>query len=457
MNIAVINGSPKGENSVTVQYIKYIGKHYPDHTFQLLNVSHDILKLEKEDQKFRQVIEVIRKADGVIWAFPLYVFLVPSQYKRFIEMVREKGAEDAFQKKYTTALSTSVHFFDHTAHAYMRGICDDLGMKFTEALSADMDDLFLADGRQTVLAWADYFLKAIQASAPTTSECRPVVWEALPYTPGKAGKKIPTKGLKIAVIADTKDDPSNIAAMVKRFAGAFKDGIAVHRLQDIPMQGGCLGCIECGFDNLCIYKDGFVDFFNREIRDADVVIFAGAIQDRFLSARMKMFWDRRFFNGHIPLHTGKQVGYLVSGPLTQLPNLREILQAGAEMSGANLAGIVTDESGVNRQIDALIDDLAAKCVDYARQSYVRPRTFLGVGGHKIFRDEIWARLRFPFEADFHYFEAHGLFDFPQDDSRYLERNKQMIALIQDPRMRKAIRKMIKTEMTKGYEKVVKTK
>ena len=222
-------------------------------------------------------------------------------------------------------------------------------------------------------------------------------------------------------------------------------------------RGGVWDAFECGFDNLCVYKDGFVDFFNRDIRDADVVIYAGAVKDRFFSSRMKMFWDRRFFNGHIPIHTGKQTGYLVSGPLAQLPNLREILQVNAELSGANLTGIVTDESGSARHIDALIDHFAVRCLDDAEQSYVRPRTFLGVGGHKLLRDEIWARLRFPFEADFHFFEAYGLFDFPQDNTRYLERNKQMIDLIQDPEMREAIRKVIKTEMTKGYEKVVKDK
>ncbi len=82
----------------------------------------------------------MRKSDGVIWAFPLYVFLVCSQYKRFIEMITEKGAQDAFAGKYVTVLSTSVHFFDNTAHNYMHGICDDLDMKYVEPFSADMDD-----------------------------------------------------------------------------------------------------------------------------------------------------------------------------------------------------------------------------------------------------------------------------------------------------------------------------
>lgn len=76
MKIAVINGSPKGEISVTVQYIKFIQKKYPQHELKLLNVAHDIIKIEKNDDQFKSIIDEVRKSDGVIWAFPLYVFLV---------------------------------------------------------------------------------------------------------------------------------------------------------------------------------------------------------------------------------------------------------------------------------------------------------------------------------------------------------------------------------------------
>ena len=45
MKIAVLNGSPKGEISVTVQYVKFIQKKMPQHEFKLINIAHDILKL----------------------------------------------------------------------------------------------------------------------------------------------------------------------------------------------------------------------------------------------------------------------------------------------------------------------------------------------------------------------------------------------------------------------------
>lgn len=459
MKIAVLNGSPKGNISVTVQYIRLLQKKYPDHTFNLLNISHDIQKYVKRRDAFQPVIEAVKDADGVMWAFPLYVFLVPAQYKRFIEMIREQGVEGVFQDKYACIFSTSVHFFDHTAHRYIREVCEDLGMRVTEPFSADMDDIFIDERRENFIKWAGDFLKAIADKAPTGRFATPVAAGHFRYEPEKPEpeKEIKTGGLKISIVADTGDTASNIASMVKRFRGAFDGGCHVYDLHEIDMKGGCLGCLQCAFDNRCFYKDGFVDFVRNNLAGTDILILAGAIKDRFFSSRMKMFWDRSFFKGHIPSYMDKQIGYLVSGPLAQLPNMQDILQGYAEMSGANLAGIVTDEGGDSARIDAVLDDFAARCVDYAKNGYMRPKTFLGVGGHKIFRDMIWSRLRFPFDADFKFYTEHNLFDFPQNDERYLSFSEQMLAMIQDPQMREVVRKAIKTEMLAGYKKVVETK
>ncbi len=459
MKIAVLNGSPKGEISVTVQYVKFIQKKLPQHEFKLINIAHDILKLEKDAGNFRQVIDEVKASDGVMWAFPLYVFLVCSQYKHFIEMVWENKAGAAFKGKYACALSTSIHFFDHTAHNYIRGISEDLGMNFTESFSADMDDIFIDDKRRILLKWAGDFLSAIEHKTPTVQLYAPVVHSKFRYEPGKAAGKVDLKGQKVRVLADIEDEKSNIARMVHRFSATFNGQIDVKRFQDINVRGGCLGCMECAFDNECVYKgkDEFMEFFNANMRDQDVTIFAGAIKDRYFSSRIKMFMDRSFFNGHIPTQIGKQFGFIVSGPLAQLPNMQEIMQAQAEMSEANFTGVVTDEAGDSAQIDALLDDLAGRCVENAEQKYLRPWTFLGVGGHKIFRDQIWSRLRFPFDADFRFYDAHGMFDFPQNDTRYMEFSSQMIKAIQDPNVRQMVRKMIKTEMLKGYQKVVETK
>ncbi|MBM4454590.1 MAG: iron-sulfur protein [Chloroflexi bacterium] len=459
MKIAVLSGSPKGDLSVTLQYVRFIQKKLPQHQLKVHHVSHDIQKLEKDGQAFANVIKDIEASDGVLWAFPLYVFLVPSQYKRFIELIWERGAQGAFKNKYTAVLSTSIHFFDHTAHNYMRAICDDLDMKFVDSFSADMDDLFLDEMRNRLLIFAQGLFEAIEKKLPTSKAYSPLTYSKFRYAPGKAKDKVDTRGMKVLVLTDSQDKDSNLARMVKRFQESFAQPIEVVNLYDINIRGGCLGCVQCGFDNICVYegKDGYIDFFNNKVRHADITIYASTIKDRFMSARMKMSWDRGFFNGHVPAHMGKQMGFIVSGPLSQIPNLRQIMDAWAEMSLGNLAGVVSDECQESAQLDALLQNMATRCIEYSTQVYIRPKTFLGVGGYKLFRDAIWARLRFPFTADYRFYRKHNLFDFPQKDKRYGAFNKQMISMIKNPEMKEMVRKMIKTEMVKGYQKVVDTK
>jgi len=66
-------------------------------------------------------------------------------------------------------------------------------------------------------------------------------------------------------------------------------------------------------------------------------------------------------------------------------------------------------------------------------------------------------MRFPFTADFRFYRKHNMFDFPQKDKRYHDFHKTMITMIQNSEMKEMVRKMIKTEMVKSYQKVVDTK
>ena len=147
MKIVVLNGSPKGPVSVTMQYVEYIARKFPEHEIKIFHVAQQIHLLEKKPERFTEIVEEVRSADGVLWAFPLYILLVCSQYKRFIELISERGAGEAFRERYTAALSTSINYYDNTAHAYIHGICDDLGMKFLDSYSAHMQDLLKPDER----------------------------------------------------------------------------------------------------------------------------------------------------------------------------------------------------------------------------------------------------------------------------------------------------------------------
>src|SRR5271157_3875829 len=157
MKIVVLNGSPKGDVSVTMQYVHFLQKKFLQHELKILNISQRLPVIEKDEEKFREVIDEVRSADGVLWAFPLYYLLVHAHYKRFIELIFERGVKSAFQGKYTAALSTSIHFYDHTAHNYINAICDDLDMKYVGFFSANMPDLLEEKKRKELTLFAEHF------------------------------------------------------------------------------------------------------------------------------------------------------------------------------------------------------------------------------------------------------------------------------------------------------------
>ncbi len=454
MKIAVLNGSPKGATSVTMQYVRYLQKEFPQHELNILDVSSRIGKIEKDERAFQEITAEVRSSDGVLWAFPLYYMLVHSGYKRFIELIRERDATDAFRDKHAALLATSIHFFDHTAHNYMHGICDDLDMRYVGSFSADMPDLLKEKERSALRLFAEEFFDAIERGTRPQRTYAPVAWREFDYTPGRVEEKVDPGGKKILVVTDSEDGQTNLIRMVERFRSSFGGDIEVVNLHDVDIKGPCLGCIQCGYDNHCAYegKDGYIDFYNTKVKTADIVVWAGTIRDRYLSSRWKLFLDRSFFNGHAPSLTGKQMGFIISGPLSQIQNLRQMLEGYVELQHANLGGFVTDEFGDSAGIDDSLQDLARRLTRFADTGYARPHTFLGVGGAMLFRDAIWGRLRFPFRADFVAYRKSGAFDFPQKDLKSRIQNALMLFLSRSPRFREKVNRRMKDEMVKPLRK-----
>jgi multimeric flavodoxin WrbA len=456
MKITVLNGSPKGKLSATLQYVNFIQKKFPHHELKILDVASQIKKIEKDEKAFQEIMDEVRSSEGVLWAFPLYYLLVSSQYKRFIELIWEKEATGCFKNKYTSVLSTSIHFFDHTAHNYMRAICEDLDMKFLGSFSAEMYDLLKEKERGRLIHFAETFFQSIETNIPTLKIFPPLTNREFDYVPGSSQEKIKTSK-KVILLADGTDPQTNLGRMIERFKNSFSNGVEVINLHDLDIKGGCLGCLQCGYDYTCTYtgKDEFIEFYNTRLRTADVLVFAGTIQDRYLSSRWKLFFDRGFFNTHTPSFIDKQIGFIISGPLSQIPNLRQILEGYVEFQQANLVDFVADEYGDSPQIDATLQSFAKRLISFSENNYVKPRTFLGVGGMKILRDDVWGRLRFPFQADHRFYERHDVYDFPQRDYKARMIATLLRLLTKIPRIRKEIyEKRMREEMIRPLQKVV---
>jgi multimeric flavodoxin WrbA len=416
--------------------------------------------IEKDQSSFQKIIDEVESADGVLWAFPLYFLLVHSHYKRFIELISERGAESAFKNKYTAALSTSVHFYDHTAHNYINAICDDLNMKYVGAFSADMYDLLKEKEREKLILFAKHFFEAIENNFQTSKKFEPVKQSEFTYVNGEIEGKVDVDGKKVIILTDATEDQTNLNRMIERFSGAFSRSTELINLRDVDIKGGCRGCIQCGYDNTCFYenKDEYIEFVNTKIKPANILVFAGAVKDRYLSSKWKIFFDRSFFNTHIPIFIGKQIGFVISGPLSQIPNLRQVLEAYSQVQQMNIVDFVTDESENSTALDALLHGLAGRLVQFAQEEYSNPATFLGVGGRKVLRDEVYGRLRFPFQSDHQFYRKHGLYDYPQKEYKTRINNLFYKFLLKIPSMRKEIyNKRIIPEMVKPLQKIVESK
>ena len=100
-------------------------------------------KIKNYERDFSHAGKQLQQADVILFAYPVYTFLVPCQLHRFVELMKEETAADRLDLngKYCTQISTSKHFYDVTAHKFIEDNSNDLGMRFLKGLSADMDDL----------------------------------------------------------------------------------------------------------------------------------------------------------------------------------------------------------------------------------------------------------------------------------------------------------------------------
>ncbi len=414
MRIAVINGSPSGNRGVTAQSVAYLQARFGDHEFQVIEPARRIRRLERDGSALDEAVATLADADAVLWAFPVYVMLVPAQLKRFIELLFERGASEALAGKVASAISTSAHHYDHTAHDYMEGISCDLGMSYVRGFSADSGDLLTEDGRRNLEAFGGDFLRRAAGEPVIEAGPAPVRWEATEFQAAAGGlvNRAAAGDGRVVVVSDANPGDRNLARMIDLFERSVGEPVDRIELRELSLRNGCLGCMACCDGDSCVMKDDYEDTFERRIKPARVVIYAGTVRDRFLSARFKTFIDRYFYNGHRPVTAGQAVGYLISGPLGQLPVLREFLEAHVEVGHSHRIGIVTDEAGDSAVTGRQLVAMATTVDRWLEEPWQTPMTFRGVGACKNFRDLVY-RNRSVLSADHRYYRDHGLYDYPQ--------------------------------------------
>lgn len=402
MKITVVNGSPKGKYSITLQTVRYLSRKYPEHTFSVLHAGQKIAALEKD---FTEAKDMLEAADAILFSYPVYTFLAPSQLHRFIALAKKNGV--CLKGKYATQITTSKHFYDMTAHKYVEENALDMGMRYIRGLSADMEDLLTDKGRQDAEKFFERFLWSVKESVYTEHDGKGIDFVSTPATASEAVAKN-EDNRDVVIITDNTDEKSNLRAMIDRFRSVFPYDTRVVNIAEYPLAGGCLGCFRCAVSEKCVYKDGFDTFLREKIQTADAIVYAFTVTDHSMGPRFKMYDDRNFCNGHRTVTVGMPVGYLVSGNYCAENNLRTVIEARCETGGNFLAGVATDEIDTDRHID----DLAKSLAFALETKHTAPQNFWGVGGMKIFRDLIY-QMRGMMRADHKFYKKQGIYDFPQ--------------------------------------------
>lgn len=443
MKVLVLNGSPKGKYSITLQTVLYLEKKFKACEFEVLNVGQTIKQLEKDFSAAKKALE---EADVLLFSYPVYTFIAPCQLHRFIELMKEHNV--AVEGKFATQLTTSKHFYDVTAHRYVMENCQDMGIKFVRGLSADMEDLTKEKGQKEALSFWEYVLwnveQDIYEAFPTKAELPDLVMTTVPE--GAEGK---SDAKEVVIITDCEPDNTALQNMIDRFRAKLTCKSKVVNIREYPFRGGCLGCFNCAVSGKCIYTDGFDEFLRKDIQTADAMVYAFSIKDHSMGAVFKMYDDRQFCNGHRTVTMGMPIGYLISGHYSQEENLRMIVEGRAEVGSNFLAGVATDETNPDRSID----DMAGKLCYALDKKYVQPQNFLGVGGMKIFRDLIYL-MQGMMKADHKFYKAHKQYDFPQKQKGTLIKMYLVGMLISNPKIKAKMGNKMNEGMIAPYKKVL---
>ncbi len=401
MKILIINGSPKAEYSITLQTCKYLEIMFPEHSFSYLHIGRKIKSLEKD---FTPALTALNDAELIIFSYPVYTFIAPSQLHKFIELMKKSGVEVA--GKWATQITTSKHFYDVTAHNYIEDNCHDMGLKYVKGLSADMDDLTKKKGQTEAVDFLGYVLWCCEkdfSEKPTRiAFAKESVIATVPGTENN------DKEDDVVVVTDATESDFSLNKMIERFKAVSSNNVRVLNLHDFKMKGGCLGCMNCAVTSQCVYKDGFSEILRNNIQSSDAIVYAFTIKDHSMGSLFKMYDDRQFCNGHRSVTMGRPVAYLISGNYSDETNLQIILEGRGEVGGNFIAGIATDEADTDYNIDKMAENL-----NYAiTYKFNKPANFLGVGGAKIFRDLVYM-MRGMMKADHKFYKEHNQYDFPQ--------------------------------------------
>lgn len=426
LKILIVNGSTKGEYSLTLQHSLYMLGQVKDVESKVLHVGKDLTNMEIDPFWLESAINDIEWSDAIIWNTPVYTMLVPWQLIRFFQLIKEAGRNSVFEGRYATSMMTCFHYYDHLAENWLRGMSEDRGMAYIEGRTADNADMLKKDHRASMRFFIHDFVNTCSNRYPVERKLMPLAGNPSPrFSPSQVAEpktneyqqlnaKSGQKKLRTVLLTDEIHKDGNLSRMIDVFLDAYPHTVEVVDINKFPYEAGCHGCLRCELVGDCERKDGFQDFYLNLVNTCDVLIFGMNIEERYLKPVWKLFVDRTFSNGHRTSMMGKHTAYLVAGPLRSLPGVRQFLEGKDNVGRENAMCIIGDEYEDSHYLENLLRYSANRLSQATLTNYQKSINFLGWGGMKIFRDLIYS-MRGVVGDDHRFYKKHGLYDFPQKD------------------------------------------
>ncbi|MCD7814117.1 MAG: NAD(P)H-dependent oxidoreductase [Lachnospiraceae bacterium] len=516
MKTLILNGSPKGKNSVTLHTCLYIQKQYPEHSYEILDVGQKIRSFEKD---MSSAVKALEWADLIVFCYPVYTFLAPAQLHRFIRLMKESGCD--VSGKFATQITTSKHFFDVTAHRFIQDNCADFGLKYIKGLSADMEDLPTKQGQRDARKFWRYVEYCVRhdlyepASVPAISE-KTMGSSALSgeeqnaavvnaYTnnvrmidepedrisDGDVEKKSAEASWQMKTkTAEGQDEPGTMKPAItkkpaikrktktgkgktgRKTGTGGKDIVIVASIRPGDTE---LSAMIAEFQSVCPYpvrvmnieefpfQGGCISCFHCAADGTCIYKdgFADMLREQIQSA------DAILYAFTIQDHS--------MGPRFKLYDDRQFCNGHRTVTmgmpmGYLIAGNLEAEENLRMVIEARcevgynflcgmatnseeIRKMNARLLYALRHAYVQPQNFYGVGGMKIFRDLIYVMRGF-MKADHQFYKKNGIYDFPQKKKGQILLMMLVGALMNNPKLRAKAGKQMTEGMVAPYKKVL---
>lgn len=458
MEIVILNGSPKSDRlSITLKHVQYIMNKFPEHNYKIHAVSRMIRKIEKNSEYFEQILSDIKNASIVIWAFPVYFYMVPGQLKKFIEMIFDGEKQEVFQGKYSTAILTSGLIYDHHAHDYIHATSEDLGMKFINGFSFNTvteKDLFKKEYQESYELFFQYLVGKVENGAFISRNFFPLNYQYSKFQP-EIKKEKSAENINDPVLILTDHQPgSNLGKMVEVFAAKTGPGTEIVNLNDLDIKSGCLGCIRCQYSGECIITDDVRSVFSDKMIKAAGIIFAVTTRDRHFSSEWKKFIDRSIYDAKKPLYKNKYIAYLFSGPLTLFEI--EFVNIYSSTKFFHNVGFVSDNNKKTDDLKAEIENLADDFIFSVKMKIRKPPSFYSRAYHLSVRDVVYS-FSSAQKSTFNYFRKQKLFDYPHKKLANFLQHHAFNFLFNLPIIRHKLRKKSQDILVRPYSKLVEKK